>query len=121
MSAILGDIYSIVLDIVIFSTGVKLSTLAGGAIGAITKSFDAAYLAGSIGGTATGAVAGTKAGNQLASLITNFKKFKDGKISAAEYFNLYRGEILQTLESARDWNNALKVGIRKEIKNKEKK
>ena len=51
----------------------------------------------------------------------NFKKFKDKKISAAEYFNLYRGEILLIREDAREWNNGLKMGIRKEIKNKEKK
>lgn len=120
-TAIIGSIYSIVLDVVIMATGIKLSNLLSGAVGAITKSFDAAYLAGYAGGTATGYVGGTKVGKQLGSLIANFKKFKDGKISAAEYFNLYRGEILQTLESAREWNNALKVGIRKEIKNKEKK
>ena len=120
-TAIIGSIYSIVLDVVIMATGIKLSNLLGGAVGAIAKSSDAAYLAGYVGGTATGYVGGTKVGKQLGSLISNFKKFKDGKISAAEYFNLYRGEILQTLESAREWNNALKVGIRKEIKNKEKK
>lgn len=120
-SVILGDIYSITLDAVIIATGLKITGLIGGSVGALTKSVDAAQMIGYTGGSIAGYAAGTKVGKQISSLIANFKKFKDGKISAAEYFNLYRGEILQTLEQTRTWNNALKIGIRKEIKNKKEK
>lgn len=115
-TAIIGTIYSILLDVIITATGLKLTVLLAGSVGAISQSKTLVSILANAGGASTGAIIGTKVGKQLSHLIANFKKFKDGKISAAEYFNLYRGEIIQNLESAREWNNGLKVGIRAEIK-----
>lgn len=120
-SAILGSIYSIILDAAIFAAGIKGSVAIAKGVGAVTKSFLATQLTASAGGYATGAVSGSKLGKQIASLIANYKKFKDGKISAAEYLNLYRGEVIQTLEQTRNWNNGLKVAIRDQIKKQKEK
>lgn len=120
-SAILGDIYTIVIDTFLFIAGVKISALAGATIGSVSGSLDVGKAVAQAGGYATGVVFGNKIGNVISHFIANFKKFKDGKMTATEYFNAYRGEIIQTLEQSRRWNNGLKAGIRNEIKNQKEK
>lgn len=120
-STILGDIYCITLDAFLFTAGLKLATAGAVSLANLTQSQLVGQVVAAGSGYGIGAGVGTKIGRQIASLISNFEKVKEKKITVKEYLNLYRGEIILTLESIRDWNNALKDGIKAEIKKKEKK
>lgn len=120
VSTIIGDIYCILLDVVIVAAGLKLSGVLGKSATVLAKSSKVGSAVAFSTGLVTGSSSVNKFMNQVDSLIKNYDKFKNKEISAAEYFNLHKNAIIKTLEDSKKWNNALKVGIKEEIKNKEK-
>lgn len=120
-STILAYVATIAEFVIKFYLGLKISVGAAKVVGAVSKNAIATELTARAGGMATGWTAGTKLGNQIAGIIENLDKIKKGKETKAAGLNPIRAGIIQTLENTRTWNNALKAGIRQEIKNQKAK